>query len=144
MIIFCWLYLKYYLLWEILSSCSQSSPCLSHLAVSPHHAFGFLKNIKENLEGLGEQVTGIHERQPDAIRDSSPAEVAQIGDSLTQLNAEWDRLNRMYNHRKGYTGPPFIPFNTTKISLYIHSSARGRVQMKLNRRECVCQDAQTH
>lgn len=103
MIIFCWLYLKYYLLWEIRSSCS--SPCVSHLDVPllPHCAFGFLKNIKENLECLGEQVTGIHERQPDTIRDSSPAEVAQIGDSLTQLNAEWDRLNRMYNHRKGYT-----------------------------------------
>uniref|UniRef100_A0A4W6CVG9 Utrophin n=1 Tax=Lates calcarifer TaxID=8187 RepID=A0A4W6CVG9_LATCA len=60
-----------------------------------------LRNIKENLEHLGEQVTGIHERQPDAIRDASPAEVNQIGDALTQLNAEWDRLNRMYNHRKG-------------------------------------------
>ncbi|XP_030260150.1 dystrophin isoform X6 [Sparus aurata] len=60
-----------------------------------------LKNIKENLERLGEQVTGIHERQPDAIQNASSAEVAQIGDALTQLNAEWDRLNRMYNHRKG-------------------------------------------
>nr|XP_033503851.1 dystrophin isoform X5 [Epinephelus lanceolatus] len=60
-----------------------------------------LRNIKENLEHVGEQVTGIHERQPDAIRDASPADVAQIGDALTQLNAEWDRLNRMYNHRKG-------------------------------------------
>ncbi|GLD69340.1 dystrophin-like protein [Lates japonicus] len=60
-----------------------------------------LRNIKENLEHLGDQVTGIHERQPDAIRDASPAEVNQIGDALTQLNAEWDRLNRMYNHRKG-------------------------------------------
>lgn len=65
-------------------------------------AFVFLQNIKDNLESLGEQVTGIHERQPDAIRDSSPAEVTQIADALTQLNAEWDRLNRMYNHRKGY------------------------------------------
>ncbi|XP_067428603.1 utrophin isoform X3 [Thunnus thynnus] len=60
-----------------------------------------LRNIKDNLERLGEQVAGIHERHPDAIRDASPAEVAQIGDALTQLNAEWDRLNRMYNHRKG-------------------------------------------
>uniref|UniRef100_A0A3P9CMN6 Utrophin n=1 Tax=Maylandia zebra TaxID=106582 RepID=A0A3P9CMN6_9CICH len=60
-----------------------------------------LRNIKDNLERLSEQVTGIHERQPDAIRDASPAEVAQMADALTQLNAEWDRLNRMYNQRKG-------------------------------------------
>uniref|UniRef100_A0A3Q3N7I1 Utrophin n=1 Tax=Mastacembelus armatus TaxID=205130 RepID=A0A3Q3N7I1_9TELE len=66
-----------------------------------HVSFVFSQNIKDNLERLGEQVTGIHERQPDAIRDASPAEVAQIGDALTQLNAEWDRLNRIYNHRKG-------------------------------------------
>ncbi|XP_034435041.1 dystrophin isoform X4 [Hippoglossus hippoglossus] len=60
-----------------------------------------LKNIKVNLDHLGEQVTGIHERQPDAIQDASPPQVSQIGDGLTQLNAGWDRLNRMYNHRKG-------------------------------------------
>ncbi|XP_041661475.1 utrophin isoform X3 [Cheilinus undulatus] len=60
-----------------------------------------LRIIKENLERLGEHVTGIHERQPDVVREASPAEIAQIGDALTQLNAEWDRINRMYNHRKG-------------------------------------------
>uniref|UniRef100_A0A3Q3G3A5 Utrophin n=1 Tax=Labrus bergylta TaxID=56723 RepID=A0A3Q3G3A5_9LABR len=47
-------------------------------------------------------VTGIHERQPDVVCDANPAEVAQIGDALVQLNSEWDRINRMYNHRKNY------------------------------------------
>uniref|UniRef100_A0A8C7QPP8 Utrophin n=1 Tax=Oncorhynchus mykiss TaxID=8022 RepID=A0A8C7QPP8_ONCMY len=60
-----------------------------------------LRSIKESLECVGEQVTVIHERQPDAILEASQREVAQMGDALTQLNAEWDRLNRMYNHRKG-------------------------------------------
>ncbi|XP_028253113.1 dystrophin isoform X2 [Parambassis ranga] len=60
-----------------------------------------LRNIKDNLERLGDQITGIHEHHPDAIRDASPAEVTQMENALTQLNAEWDRLNRMYNHRKG-------------------------------------------
>uniref|UniRef100_A0A4W5P5S0 Utrophin n=1 Tax=Hucho hucho TaxID=62062 RepID=A0A4W5P5S0_9TELE len=60
-----------------------------------------LRSIKESLESVGEQVTVIHERQPDAILEASQREVAQIGDALTQLNAEWDRLNHMYNHRKG-------------------------------------------
>lgn len=63
------------------------------------------QTIKDNLEQLGEQVTGIHERQPEAMQDASPDEVVQIGDNLTQLNAEWDRLNRMYNQRKGYVKP---------------------------------------
>lgn len=60
-----------------------------------------LQSIQQNLERVSEQVTAIHDRQPDATRDSSPAEVVQIEDALTQLNAEWDRLNRMYNQRKG-------------------------------------------
>ncbi|KAG5846478.1 hypothetical protein ANANG_G00115400 [Anguilla anguilla] len=60
-----------------------------------------LKNIKDSLERLEDQVAAIHERQPDAIQEASRSEVAQIGDALTQLNAEWDRVNRMYNDRKG-------------------------------------------
>ncbi|XP_028294918.1 utrophin isoform X3 [Gouania willdenowi] len=60
-----------------------------------------LKSIKDNLEVLGDKITTIHECQPEVMEDASPAEVAQMEDGLTQLNAEWDRLNRMYNHRKG-------------------------------------------
>ncbi|XP_066556846.1 utrophin isoform X3 [Amia ocellicauda] len=60
-----------------------------------------LKNVKDSLERLGEQVAVIHEKQPDAIQEASGAEVVQIGDELTQLNAEWDRVNRMYSDRKG-------------------------------------------
>ncbi|XP_053567811.1 utrophin isoform X2 [Bombina bombina] len=59
-----------------------------------------LKNIKDVLDGLGEQIAAIHEKQPDAILEASGSEVVQIGDSLTQLNAEWDRINRLYNDRK--------------------------------------------
>ncbi|RVE55785.1 hypothetical protein OJAV_G00229940 [Oryzias javanicus] len=60
-----------------------------------------LKTIQESLENLGDQVTAIHERQPDAILEASHNEAAQIGDALAQLDAEWDRLNRMYSQRKG-------------------------------------------
>ncbi|KAF4078503.1 hypothetical protein AMELA_G00199850 [Ameiurus melas] len=60
-----------------------------------------LRNIKESLEHVGEQVTALNEHQPDVIQDASRQEVEQIGDSLTQLNAEWDRVNRMYVQRKG-------------------------------------------
>ncbi|KPP73982.1 utrophin-like, partial [Scleropages formosus] len=58
-------------------------------------------NIKDGLEKLGDQVTTLHERQPDVVREASRTDVVQIGDALTQLNAEWDRLNRMFNDRKG-------------------------------------------
>ncbi|XP_064412021.1 dystrophin isoform X2 [Latimeria chalumnae] len=59
-----------------------------------------LKNIKDTLEKLGEQIAVIHEKQPDVMLEASGSEAVQIGDALTQLNAEWDRVNRMYNDRK--------------------------------------------
>ncbi|KAJ7406995.1 Utrophin [Willisornis vidua] len=59
-----------------------------------------LKNIKDILDKLGDQIAVIHEKQPDVIVEASGPEAIQIGDALTQLNAEWDRINRMYNDRK--------------------------------------------
>ncbi|XP_067398337.1 utrophin [Emydura macquarii macquarii] len=56
-----------------------------------------LKNIKDILDKLGDQIAVIHEKQPDVILEASGPEAVQIGDALTQLNAEWDRINRMYN-----------------------------------------------
>ncbi|XP_057175633.1 dystrophin isoform X1 [Triplophysa rosa] len=60
-----------------------------------------LRSINENLERFGEQVEMIHERQPDVIVEASRQEMTQISDSLTQLNSEWDRVNRMFSQRKG-------------------------------------------
>ncbi|XP_067302899.1 utrophin-like isoform X1 [Pseudorasbora parva] len=60
-----------------------------------------LRSIKESLERLSEQVEVINERQPDVILEASRQEMAQISDALTQLNSEWDRINRMYSQRKG-------------------------------------------
>ncbi|XP_050170364.1 utrophin isoform X4 [Myiozetetes cayanensis] len=59
-----------------------------------------LKNIKDILDKLGDQIAVIHEKQPDVILEASGPEAVQIGDALTQLNAEWDRINRIYNDRK--------------------------------------------
>ncbi|XP_053316532.1 utrophin isoform X2 [Spea bombifrons] len=59
-----------------------------------------LKTIKDVLDRLGEQIAFIHEKQPDAILEATGPEAVQIGDSLTQVNAEWDRINRLYNDRK--------------------------------------------
>ncbi|XP_066229166.1 utrophin isoform X2 [Saccopteryx leptura] len=61
-----------------------------------------LKTIKDQLDKLGEQIAIIHEKQPDVILEASGPEAIQIRDTLTQLNAKWDRINRMYSDRKGY------------------------------------------
>ncbi|XP_055483709.1 utrophin isoform X1 [Psammomys obesus] len=73
-----------------------------------HGDFSFqedsLKNIKDQLDKLGEQIAVVHEKQPDVILEASGPEAIQIKDMLTQLNAKWDRLNRMYSDQKGSFG----------------------------------------
>ncbi|XP_063089503.1 utrophin isoform X2 [Cavia porcellus] len=61
-----------------------------------------LKNIKDQLDRLGEQIAVVHEKQPDVILEASGPEAIQIRDMLSQLNAKWDRVNRMYNDRKSH------------------------------------------
>ncbi|XP_076999501.1 utrophin isoform X1 [Tamandua tetradactyla] len=60
-----------------------------------------LKNVKDQLDRLGEQVAVIHEQHPDIILEASGPEAVQVGSALTRLNAKWDRVNRMYSDRKG-------------------------------------------
>ncbi|XP_058163574.1 utrophin isoform X2 [Dasypus novemcinctus] len=81
---------------------SLNSPEL-HTVVCEDFSFqeDSLKTIKDQLDKLGEQVAAIHEKQPDIILTASGPEAVQIGDALTRLNAKWDRVNRMYNDRKG-------------------------------------------
>ncbi|XP_021080176.1 utrophin isoform X3 [Mesocricetus auratus] len=75
------------------------------LNASVYEDFSFqedsLKNIKDQLDRLGEQIAVVHEKQPDVILEASGPEAIQIRDMLTQLNAKWDRVNRMYSDRKG-------------------------------------------
>ncbi|KAH0521615.1 Utrophin [Microtus ochrogaster] len=60
-----------------------------------------LKDIKDQLDKLGEQIAVVHEKQPDVILEASGPEAIQIRDMLSQLNAKWDRVNRMYSDQKG-------------------------------------------
>lgn len=67
-----------------------------------------LQNIKDQLDRLGEQIAVVHEKQPDVILEASGPEAIQIRDMLSQLNAKWDRVNRMYNDRKRYVHTTFL------------------------------------
>jgi hypothetical protein len=60
-----------------------------------------LQSIKGQLDRLGEQIAVVHEKQPDVIVEASGPEAIQIRDMLAQLNAKWDRVNRVYSDRRG-------------------------------------------
>ncbi|XP_076782972.1 utrophin isoform X2 [Arvicanthis niloticus] len=60
-----------------------------------------LKDIKDQLDKLGEQIAVVHEKQPDVIVEASGPEAIQIRDILSQLNTKWDRVNRLYSDQRG-------------------------------------------
>ncbi|GAB1294912.1 Utrophin [Apodemus speciosus] len=60
-----------------------------------------LKSIRDQLDKLGEQIAVVHEKQPDVILEASGPEAIQIRDVLAQLNATWDRVNRLHSDRRG-------------------------------------------
>ncbi|XP_074714673.1 dystrophin isoform X8 [Strix uralensis] len=59
-----------------------------------------LKSIKDNLERLLGHVDIIHKKKIPALQNATPREAANIQEKLTQLNFQWDKVNKMYRDRQ--------------------------------------------
>uniref|UniRef100_A0A8C0FEI6 Dystrophin n=1 Tax=Bubo bubo TaxID=30461 RepID=A0A8C0FEI6_BUBBB len=59
-----------------------------------------LKSIKDNLERLLGHVDIIHKKKIPALQNATPREAANIQEKLTQLNFQWEKVNKMYRDRQ--------------------------------------------
>ncbi|XP_071606699.1 dystrophin isoform X11 [Heliangelus exortis] len=59
-----------------------------------------LKGIKDNLGKLLGQIDVIQSKKTSALQSAKPAEAANIQEKLTQLNFQWEKVNKMYRDRK--------------------------------------------
>ncbi|XP_010002791.1 PREDICTED: dystrophin [Chaetura pelagica] len=59
-----------------------------------------LKNIKDNLGRLLGQRDVIHSKKILALRNATPTETANIQEKLTQLNFQWEKVNKMYRDQQ--------------------------------------------
>ncbi|XP_023774103.1 dystrophin-like, partial [Cyanistes caeruleus] len=59
-----------------------------------------LKSIKDSLGRLQGHVEMINNKKTPALQNVTPKEAANIQEKLTQLNFEWEKLNKMYRDRQ--------------------------------------------
>ncbi|XP_050825699.1 dystrophin isoform X4 [Serinus canaria] len=59
-----------------------------------------LKSIKDSLGRLQGHVEIINNKKTPALKNVTPKEAANIQEKLTQLNFEWEKLNKMYRDRQ--------------------------------------------
>ncbi|XP_049691265.1 dystrophin isoform X8 [Accipiter gentilis] len=59
-----------------------------------------LKSIKDSLGRLLGHIDIIHNRKIPALQSATPREAANIQEKLTQLNFQWEKVNKMYRDRQ--------------------------------------------
>ncbi|XP_042667029.1 dystrophin isoform X4 [Centrocercus urophasianus] len=59
-----------------------------------------LKNIKDRLGRLQGHIDIIHSKKTPALQSATPRETANIQEKLTQLNSQWEKVNKMYRDRQ--------------------------------------------
>ncbi|KAM9032123.1 dystrophin isoform 5-T5 [Sarcophilus harrisii] len=60
-----------------------------------------LKNVKDNLQRISSQVDVIHNKKTAALQNAIPVEATKIKEALTQLNLQWETVNKIYKDRQG-------------------------------------------
>ncbi|XP_068773160.1 dystrophin isoform X10 [Struthio camelus] len=59
-----------------------------------------LKSIKDSLGRLSGHIEVIHSKKLPALQSATPGEAAKIQEKLTQLNLQWEKVNKMYKDRQ--------------------------------------------
>ncbi|XP_034857176.1 dystrophin isoform X8 [Mirounga leonina] len=60
-----------------------------------------LKNIKDSLQQISGRIEIIHKKKTAALHSATPAERAKLQEALSQLDVQWERINKMYKDRQG-------------------------------------------
>lgn len=59
-----------------------------------------LQSIKDSLERLLGHIDIINNKKMPALQSATPREAANIQEKLTQLNLQWEKVNKMYRDRQ--------------------------------------------
>lgn len=58
------------------------------------------QGIKDSLGRLMGPIDIIHSKKVPALQSATPREAANIQEKLTQLNLQWEKVNKMYRDRQ--------------------------------------------
>ncbi|XP_033616290.1 dystrophin isoform X2 [Fukomys damarensis] len=60
-----------------------------------------LKNIKDNLQQISGRIDLIHNKKTAALQSAMPVERAKLQEALSQLDFQWEKVNKIYKDRQG-------------------------------------------
>ncbi|XP_012585751.1 PREDICTED: dystrophin isoform X6 [Condylura cristata] len=60
-----------------------------------------LKNIKENMQQISGRIDVIHNKKTAALQSATPAERVKLQEALSQLDFQWETVNKKYKDRQG-------------------------------------------
>uniref|UniRef100_A0A8C5Z6W9 Dystrophin n=1 Tax=Marmota marmota marmota TaxID=9994 RepID=A0A8C5Z6W9_MARMA len=60
-----------------------------------------LKNIKDSLQQISGRIDIIHNKKTAALQSAMPVERAKLQEALSQLDFQWEKVNKMYKDRQG-------------------------------------------
>ncbi|XP_074850648.1 dystrophin isoform X3 [Carettochelys insculpta] len=61
-----------------------------------------IKKVKDSLGKFSGQVEVIRSKKTSALQSATPGEAAKIQENLTQLNFQWEKVNKMYRDRQAW------------------------------------------
>ncbi|XP_025055994.1 dystrophin isoform X4 [Alligator sinensis] len=59
-----------------------------------------LKNVKDSLGRFSGQIEVIRSKKTSALQSATPGEAGKIQEKLSQLNFQWEKVNKMYRDRQ--------------------------------------------
>ncbi|XP_060232779.1 dystrophin isoform X6 [Meriones unguiculatus] len=60
-----------------------------------------LKNIKDNLQQISGRIDVIHNKKTAALKSATPAERVKLQETVSQMDFQWEKVNRIYKERQG-------------------------------------------
>lgn len=59
-----------------------------------------LQNVKDSLGRFSGQIEVIRSKKTSALQSATPGEAGKIQEKLSQLNFQWEKVNKMYRDRQ--------------------------------------------
>lgn len=60
-----------------------------------------LQNIKDSLQQISGRVDIIHNKKTAGLQSATPVERTRLQEALSQLDFQWERVNKMYKDQQG-------------------------------------------
>ncbi|KAL1766616.1 dystrophin isoform X1 [Sigmodon hispidus] len=91
-----------------------------------------LKNIKDNLQQISGRIDVIHNKKTAALQSATAVERVKLQEAVSQLDFQWEKVNRMYKERQGVWIPPIYYYKEIVKGIEDNILKQEKKQLALN------------